>query len=468
MKIVLINPASQEKVYGKIHKHLPPTAPSLGVLYLAAVLEENKIPVYVIDAYGENYNLERTVEEIKRLKPDIVGYTVMTTVLGVVVELARRVKEDLPCSLNIVGGPHITAMPVESLINYPFLDISVIGEGEYTLLEIAQGRNLNEIKGIAYRQKDGEVVLNPPREGFIDVDKLPLPAKHLIDLAKYHHALFESYGKPLTTLLTSRGCPYQCTFCSSQVTFGRRIRFRNVESVMAEVDSLIEKYRIKAIEFRDDVFTVNKARVIKLSEELGKRKIAWIANARLDIIDDDMVKAMKEGGCKLLEVGVESGSQKILDEYRKGIKIEQILKAFEIFNRYKIDTLAFFIFGALSETAKTAQKTIDLAKKIKPTFVEFFILNPMPGSPAYKTALEKGMMKSIDWTEVSSPQFFKPIIKHPNFSEEELVGLIKRAYKEFYLRFSYILKIALRMNSPLRIRTYVRLLPAILKLSGVE
>jgi len=465
MKITLVSPPSLNSVYGRIQKYIPPTAPSLGLLYIAAVLEKNNIPVNILDGYANNYSIEECIVELKRHKPDLIGITTITPMFGTVVQLAREIKKHLAGAIVVAGGPHVTAIPEATLKNFECFDIIVVGEGEYTFLDVAQGKTLEDIKGIVYR-KNGSIHTNPPRNMIENLDELPFPARHLIDLSKYSHALFECYGKPMTTTITSRGCPYQCTFCASQLTFGRKVRYRSPENVMEEVDLLINKYGIKSIELRDDTFTGNPYHATKLAKEMKKRRIPWVANANVNNITDNLTKELKEGGCVLLMVGVESGDDDILKELKKGITVKKITTAFEIMHKYSMETLAFFIFGSPSETKETARKTINLAKRINPTFVEFFILNPFPGSEAYHLAVEKGLIKDINWAEVASPQFFKPIINHPNFRSEELQKLLNNAYREFYFRFSYIVSTVLRMNSWLKVKYYFNLLPAILKLSG--
>lgn len=466
-RICLINTPELLSVYGKVQKFIPPTAPPLGLLYIAAVLERDYFPVKVIDSYAEHYDVSMTVKETMKFNPDIVGITATTPTFGNALKIAQELKKVKPEVLIVVGGPHITPTGKIILEKHECIDICVKHEGEYTFLELANDRPLELILGIFYRKKDGRIITNPDRPLLQDLDELPFPARHLIDLSKYHHVLFSSYGEPLTEMITARGCPFRCTFCASKITNGVGVRFRSVENVMKEVDELITKYGIKVIEFRDDTLTINPTRFKQLCEELKKRNISFIGNGKVNIIASfpEMAKQAKDAGCKLLMFGCESGEQKILDAYLKAQKVDDIRKAFEIVNKVGLDTLAFFILGSPLETLETAEKTIKLAKEINPTFAEFFLLNPHPGTNAEDEAKQIGMMTNINWEEIDTPQWFNPTISHPIFSEDELKKMLKSAYRQFYFRPKYVMKLILKMNTLDKFKRYTNLARAMISMT---
>ena len=466
-RVCLINTPELMSVYGKIQKYIPPTAPPLGLLYIAAVLEKEGFPVSIIDSYAEHYDVPMTIKQALKFKPDMVGITAVTPTFGNALMIAKALKEENPDVLVVMGGPHVTATGELILEKHKCVDVCVKHEGEYTFLELAQGKPLDSVLGMLYRTKEGKVVTNPDRPLLDKLDELPYPARHLIDLTKYHHVLYSSYGEPLTEMLTARGCPFRCSFCASKVINGVRVRYRSVENVMGEVDELINKYGIKAIEFRDDTLTLNPPRFKELCKELEKRDIIFMGNAKVNVVArcPDMIQQAKDAGCKLLLFGCESGDQKILDSFLKDQTVEDIRQAFKIVNKVGIDTLACFILGSPLETRETARKTINLAKEIDPTFVEFFLLNPHPGTGSEEEAKRVGMMTNINWEEVSAPQWFNPTIHHPLFKEDELKSLLKTAYREFYFRPKYAMKLLLKMDTLHKVKRYTNLARAMIHLT---
>ena len=456
MKVLLIDPPDTFSVYGRIGKRMPPFAPSLGLAYIAATLERNSISIKLLDARGNNSTIENILEEVKKYDPHIVGITCMTPSFAISVEIAKTIKSNYNDTCIIMGGPHVTPTAKDILEKQPFVDIAVIGEGENTMLDIAKGMNLAEISGIAYRS-NGDVVINNKRPLTRNLDTIPFPARHLYNLNSYHQPIHESYGTPLTTVMTSRGCPYDCSFCSSKITFGRSIRYRSVGSVMEEIDHLIQKYRIKGIKFADDTFTLNEKRLEHLCCEIRKRKIYWIGNSRVETLNKDILALMKYSGCKLLQFGVESGDPTIQRELKKTDNLEQTQRVFAWAHELKLDTAATFIFGAPSETWETVNKTITFAIQIKPTYANFFILSPYPGTEIYEYMKAHGMMRIKDWTEVKSPKYQDFIINHPRFTHQELSEIQKYAYKKFYSNKQYIFSLLTKIDSWKKLRNYVNL-----------
>ena len=466
-RVCLINTPELLSVYGKIQKYIPPTAPPLGLLYIAAVLEKDSFPVKIVDSYAEHFDVPMTIKEALKFNPDIVGIAATTPTFGNALMIAEALKKENPNVVIVMGGPHITPTGALILKKHRCVDVCVKHEGEYSFLELAQKKPMESILGIFYRAKDGKIMTNPDRPLLDNLDELPYPARHLIDLSKYHHVLFSSYGEPLTEMITSRGCPFQCTFCASKITNGVRVRFRSVENVIGEVDELVSKYRIKVVEFRDDTFTLNPPRFKQLCAELKKRDISFIGNGKVNIIarNPEMIKQAKEAGCKLLMFGCESGEQKILDSVLKAQTVDDIRQAFKIVNSVGLDTLAFFILGTPLETRETARKTIELAKEINPTFAEFFLLNPFPGTVSEEETKKIGMLTNVNWEEVSAPQWFNPTIHHPIFKEDELKLLLKQAYREFYYRPAYFMRLLLKMNSWNKVKRYTNLARAMVHLT---
>ncbi len=456
MKVLLISPPDGSLVYGKIGKRMPPSAPSLGLAYIAAVLEENDIAVKLLDARGEHLELEEIKNEIREYGPQVVGITCITPTFGISIEIAKAVKEISRDILLVMGGPHVSATAGEILEKYSVVDIAAVGEGEYTMLEIAEQKELDTIDGIVFR-KDGEIRWTKKRRLIKELDSIPFPSRHFYDLDNYHQPLHEVYGEPLTTILSSRGCPFDCTFCSSQITFGRGTRFRSAENVLEEMDMLIEKYNIKGVKFADDTFSLNRERLETLCKGIKKRGIYWIGNARVDTLDKELLTLMKDSNCKMLLFGIETGDLDILKEYKKGTSLEQAREVMKWANQLKLDTAATFIFGAPLETKETIERTIEYAKELSPTYANFFILSPYPGTEIHERMEREGMMNLSDWTEVKSPKYENYIITHPNLTKEELKKAQNDAYKRFYLNLRHIWLLMTGINSLQKLKMYARL-----------
>ncbi len=236
MKVLLIDPFEHQAVYGRVR--YPPGAPSLGLAYIASYLRQNNVDVYILDARGKGLSIKEISAFVRDFKSSIIGLTSTTPVFGNAIQIAKQVKSVRPDAKLIMGGPHITGQGAQILEKWGnIIDALVIGEGEQTCLEIAQGKDLQSIRGVAYRN-DGVPTTNPPRPLINDLDSIPLPARDFFDLNDYSHPLNEIYGKPLSTIISGRGCPFRCSFCSSQATFGRNVRYRSVGNVMEEIDFL--------------------------------------------------------------------------------------------------------------------------------------------------------------------------------------------------------------------------------------
>lgn len=456
MKILLIDPPDIYHAYGNIDKKMKQFAPTLGLSYIAAVLLENNITIKYLDARGEGMTLDQIGNVVKEYKPDAVAITCMTTAYGITVKISELIKEISKDIKVILGGPHVTPTAEEIIREKPCVDIAVVGEGEYTMLEIAQGQDLKDIKGIVYRENE-QVKINEPRPLIEDIDSLPFPARHLYNMDNFQQPLYEAYGKPLGTIVTSRGCPFDCSFCSSKVTFTRRVRFRSADAVIAEIDHLIEKYNIKGIKINDDTFTLNRDRLKKICLAIKERGLYWIGNARVETLNNDILAFMKDCNCRLLLFGIESGDPAVQHELKNAENLELAQRVFKWTNELKIDTVATFIFGSPSETEQSVENTIKFVCEARPTFANFFILSPYPGTEIYEYMKKHDMMKINDWMEVQSPKYENYIIKHPLFSAEELKQMQKRAYRKFYLTPGYALATIKKIDSWHKLRLYTRL-----------
>ena len=381
MKICLISPPYNSAVKSVVGVSSPP----LGLAYIASVLRQNR-EVKIIDSNILNYAIGDVERELRSFNPDVVGITSVTPSIYEaykVAETAKKVRED--CTV-VLGGPHATFMPRETMEECKYIDIIVRGEGEETTRElienIEKGAPLNEVKGITFREKNG-IIDTEPRLFIKNIDNIPFPSR---DLLPMH--LYKFNGVKYTTMLTSRGCPFKCSFCSSSRLFGGYWRGRSPENVLEEMKTVYEEYGIRNIEFMDDTFTLNQERAEKICDEIIKQgwDISWGASSRVDTLSKKLVEKMKKAGCWIIFLGIESGSQKILDAIGKRITLEQVKKAVKILKDAGIQVLGSFIIGFLQDTKETIKETIKFAKSLNLNYAEFSILTPYPGTPIFDYA----------------------------------------------------------------------------------
>ncbi len=410
MKTLLINPDSP-KMYGIGGQCAFP----LGLGYIAAVLEKDH-EVKLIDVAAEKLDDDSLRDRILKISPEIVGITSDTISFQRAIAIAELIQQIDKEIVIVIGGAHCNALPTYPL-KYDCFDISVYGEGERTACElwhrIERRKSYDDVRGIVFR-KNGKIVINPKRELIDNLDELPFPARHLFAMNKY---IEEShlYAFPVYPIGTSRGCPFSCAFCSNNVVFGRKYRFRSARNVVDEIEILINEYNAKGIYFREDLFTVNAKRVIDVCNEIKKRKLdfKWECESRVDTINEEMLRVMKDAGCELIWFGVESGSQEILDYINKKFTIKQVRNAFRLSKKTKLRAGASFIIGVPGEKIEDIYKTIDFAKELKPDFAWFNIFTGYPTSPLYEYVVKNSLYEK----KISHGIL---IIRTDNFNREKL------------------------------------------------
>jgi len=445
MKIMLIYPTSSISMdaqplvgnYLFFRAKFPPTA--LG--YLASFLENAGHTVKIVDCQAEEYGAEDVRREIKNFNPDTVGITASTQLIYEAIKIAKITKENNPNCLTVIGGPHVTYLPTETLEECQSIDVVVRGEGERTFLELLETKRekWGEVKGITFRS-NGKIINNEDRAFIENLDEIPFPAYHLLPMEKYKiygHVVKEWInGQPFGGVLTSRGCPYECAFCSSK-TLGKKWRTRSPENIIEEIKILKDKYGRREIEFLDDSFTVSEERTLdicKLIKEEGL-DISWYCSTRVDRFTKKIAHAIHGSGCHSVFFGLESGVQENLDFLNKGFKLEQSKKAVKLAKKEKINAIAFFIIGLPQDNRKKIIETIKFARKLNPKFAIFHQLTPMPGTKVFKMAEENNLFLTKDWSKYITMS--DPVIKIPNIANEELVQLLKKANFGFYIKPSY-------------------------------
>jgi radical SAM superfamily enzyme YgiQ (UPF0313 family) len=436
MKITLINPPAShvESLYVVGMK-----APPLGLAYLASTLERSGHEVEIIDASALELSISQIKSVLEKDQPEIIGVTATTPTIYNAFKIVKAAKEVCPGSFTVLGGSHPSFQPTETLKECPYLDAVCVGEGEETIVELAEAlkgnKCLSDVKGIAYKSK-GNVMKNPPRPFIENLDSLPFPAWHLLPMGNY-----TLFGKKtvICHMMSSRGCPFQCIFCSSSLFFGKKYRARTAKNVVDEMECLISKYNPESIEFSDDEFTLNGKRVEDICSEIKRRglDVWWACSSRVDTISTSLLKKMRAAGCFLIYFGIESGSQRILNYIKKGISIEQVRKAVRWTREAGIKTLGSFIIGFPDETKEEIEKTVRFSKELKLDYAQFSIATPYPGTELYEMAKRKRLLFTEDWSRYTAA---KPVMAMKNLNIEELLRIFKKAYIRFYLSPAILLR----------------------------
>jgi len=436
MKILLINPSFFE-VWGK-NRSLESALPPINLLYLAAIAEKEGHKVKVLDMHADNLTFKEAVNESK--KNDLIGITCVTPTANIAYKLSQNIKEEDSDVNIVVGGPHPSALPEEPLKTNS-IDFVITGEGESTFSDLIKclekGTSPNKVKGI-YFKKGKKISHTPPHHLITNLDSLPFPAYNLINIKKY----FYPYQKkrPLSSILTSRGCPNTCTFCNKNI-FGHSFRFRSAENVIKEILYMIEKYKIKEFLVYDDNFTVIKKRALEICQRINDEKldisISFENGLRVDKIDYEILKALKKAGCYLIGYGIESSDQRVLDSVKKNISMSQIRNAVMLTKKCGIGIVGYFIIGFPSDTEATIKSTIKFAKDLS-ILSKFSILTPFPGTELFKMLDKQGLILTYDWSKYIVHQ--EPIFRHPNLSPEKIFELYREAYRTVYSNPKLILQ----------------------------
>lgn len=442
MKVLLINPSiPQKEVYARYSAGAP-CLPPLGLCYLAAVLLEKGHSTKVLDCVAENISLSRLKKEVEEFKPGLVGVTSTTVSYEAAQKTIDAIKEVDHGVMTVLGGAHISALPQATMAEVENIDIGVFGEGEYTLLEVVErlekGESLSGVDGAIVRQ-DGRLMVNKPREPIENLDEVPFPARHLLkSLRLYSHTPFRG-AKFMTTMITSRGCPFRCGFCD-QAIFGRVWRYHRPEYVVEEISFLKQTYGIDFISFEDDNFMLSKKRTIEICQRMIKSElgILWSCLGHINEVDDEVLPLMKRAGCKTIYLGIESGSPRILELINKKTTLEEIQDGVERIKKYKISITGSFILGLPTETKEDMERTIDFALGLPLDGITFFIFTPYPNTPLRDLAFKHGKV-SDEWKSYSGHPGSLPFIPE-GMSEEFLLNIQKRAYRRFLLRPGYLVR----------------------------
>ena len=426
--------------------------PPLDIAYMSAVLEENGHLCRIKDYPVEDGSSWETVkEDIRVFSPTmLIIYTTITSIKDDLIA-CRIAKEIDPDIITIAKGGDTTISPVERLEMCEQLDIALIGEPELTLLEIARGINLKDVTGICYRE-NGKIRRTAKRPFIENLDTLPFPSRHLMNQNKY---VRPDTGEIQTTIQSSRGCPAKCIYCLSSVVTGSNLRLRSPGNVVDELEHCVKEYNIRNFFFRADTFTWDKEWVITVCKDIIDRKldIEWVANSRVNTVDEERLIWMKKAGCWLVSFGVESGNQDILDKTQKGITLEESREALRLAKKQKLKTFVTYLIGMPWDTEETIMQTFDFAREIDSDFFEVILPFPFPGTKYYHIAKRDGLI--LDGAYDKIYDHFNSVVRTYHLSAEELNHLKKKSFWYLYARPKYVKKILSLCNSPRAFKNYL-------------
>ncbi|MCQ2603515.1 MAG: B12-binding domain-containing radical SAM protein [Spirochaetia bacterium] len=459
MHIIFINPPFKAE-YGKFSRESRSPAITksgalyypLWLIYAAAYSQKYGHKVDFIDAPAKPLNEKQTLELVAGMaKPGEKLLFVLDTSTPSIksdVAFGASLKAAYKNSFVLLVGTHPTACPEETLGYSDKIDAAAIGEFDYTVRELADamdaGKPLDGVRGLCFR-RNGSFVHTPKMPPVEDMDDIPFAAEFIKKNLNERDYFFAAATYPSVQIFTGRGCPCHCTFCVyPQVMHGHRFRARSPESVVSEFEYIAANFPdVKEVVIEDDTFTIDKARVKKISQlliEKGlQKRLKWLCNARANTLDLETMKLMKKAGCRLIIPGFESGSQQILDNIKKGIRLEQVYEYVRNAKKAGLLIHACYMVGNKGETKETMEETLRLALRLNTDTAQFFPLIPYPGTEGYEWARENGYM-TFDYEHYCKEDgTHNTVLNLPGLSADEMVEFCNTARKKYYLRFRYIL-----------------------------
>ncbi|NQT81072.1 MAG: cobalamin B12-binding domain-containing protein [Candidatus Aminicenantes bacterium] len=462
MNVLLINPPRENEIIGNnpsIIEEERGYSPPLGLLYIAGYLEKyTNHNITVIDSQVEKLDYRSLETRINSVKPDVVGLTTMTLTLIDVIKTIKIIKNINKNIKIALGGSHAHLFPEET-INLNNVDYLVLGEGEKTFKELLEKMDdksaLINVQGLVFKNNN-KIVNTGIRPLIRNLDEIPFPARRMVPYKKYNSLLTK--GNIVTTMFTSRGCPFKCSFCDRS-HLGKIFRARSAENVVDELEECTN-LGIYEFLFYDDTFAIDSKRVKEICDEITKRKldIGWDIRTRVDTVDEEMIKNLKKAGCQGIHYGIEAGNEKILKILNKDISLDQAKYVFDLTKKYRIPILAYFMIGNPTETIDDIYTTFKAMRMLNPDYVHLTILTPFPGTKIYLDGLRNGIFKKDFWREFAENPNSDFIPPHWDeiFSRDDLIDLLIEGYRKFYLRPSYIFGRIIRIKSMSELKKKVR------------
>ena len=452
MKVLLVIPPKAKK---NVFHILPP----LGIGYISAALKKNNIEVEFVNCIKDYLNHDQLVERIKDIGPDIIGYQIFSSDIQSVKEAIARIKSFNSNIIHIVGGYHPSSVPEQAMTkDFPDADFGFIGEAEIGLPKLVKkisekDQDYKDVPGLIWRH-EGRIIINAPCY-YENLDDIGMPDWDIINPLDYQKTLqtIMVRAMPVAPIVASRGCPYQCTFCAGHKINGRKIRMRSAESVVAEMDYLHNKFGVKEFHIEDDNFSWYRDFVMKFCELLlsGKRKYYWAFpnGLRLNALDKELLSKMKESGCYSICVGVESGSDKVLQSIKKKLKVSEIKEKIKLIREVGLPVTGFFILGFPGETLEDIRQTEELIMSTDFFAIHLFMFRPLPGTEAFENLVKTGELSEDYLGYNADHSSYADCVYAPkSITMEQLHGIHRRINRSFYLRPDRLIKILLEIKSP--------------------
>ena len=445
LDVLLITPSRESNQY---------IVPPIGLGYLATALRNENFNVDIFDTVKKNLNQQQLLKQIKNINPKILGIQLFSYDVSPSKKFLGQLKKEMPSITIIVGGAHSTSEPFEILNQFKEVDYAFKGEAEEGLPLLVnfilkdKKINLKKIPGLIWRNKNNIEINNQLYTK--ELDKYGIPAWDLIDPRTYKEAPQGGFLKeyPYAPISTSRGCPFRCSYCTVHIVSGRKIRVRNVQHVIEEIKMLKEKYGVKEIHILDDAFTFSKQRVIDFCNNLIDNKIkikfSFPNGIRLDSLDEEVLLKMKQAGVQDFNVGIESGSDKILDDMQKSLTVQMVKDKTRLIKKMGLESNGFFIIGYPTETKEDILKTIKLAKQVPIKKAQFSLFKAYPGTDITNKLLEEGKINKINY---DSFMYYKVDYVPEGLTEKELKNLQRKAFLAFYLRPKILWSLIREINS---------------------
>jgi anaerobic magnesium-protoporphyrin IX monomethyl ester cyclase len=464
--IALVVVPTMENAYHNLQDFVAIQAP-MGLLSIGAIVESSARDAVIIDGDAEQLNFEQTVERIVALQPDYVGATVMTATMNLTSIFFEMLKARLPRVPVIVGGPHISALPEQTLDDAPAFDVCIIGEGDETIIELLDtldsDGDLAGVAGMAYRRHDGTIQCNALRGTIKDLHTLPLPAYHLINPSLYRsygwQGWINGYRQPFGVIFTGRGCVGKCNFCAAHSVFGRGVRYFSLEQIKAQIDFLVEEWQIRILHFLDDTFTANRKMVEDICDYIIEKgyhqRLEIMVSSRVDTVHPPTLHKMRQAGVRWICFGVESGNDEMLKRMHKNITVEQVRRAFRLAREAGLFIVGNFMVGHIGETEASARDTLRLACELDYEYSSFAIAIPLPGTELYEHCLENNIPLPTwnDFGNVNTP----PIPLNDNLGVAELLKLREESVNAFFKRPVYLFRLMWRLSAFRVLRDFAKM-----------
>jgi len=447
MKIVLVYPSTNNGVQSLFTFHKNEgigIKPPLGIIIIATYLKSKGFEnVYCLDCQIGNLSSEETLRCLEKIKPDVVGISAWTDFWYPTYKTIKLIKQNLPNTKIVLGGPHCSIFPQETL-EFSDADYVIVGDGEEALYNLLCNINSNEnklksIPGLWHKSLGKTITPDVPRAIVSDISSIPIPDRSILPYKEYNSILNPHEYE--TTMVTSRGCPHRCIFCKMNV---QKIYARDAKLVVDEFQTIADM-GINDIQVYDDTFTWSKQRVIEICNGIIERgiKVNWAIRDRVDKADDEMYALMRKAGCYRIHFGVESGSPPILKASGKKITLEQVENAVKLAKKHKFHTMSYYMFGFPDESYEDAVKTINFSIKVNTDYAVYAVIIPYPGTELYKIALERKIIPNdfwIDFVKNPTPDFSIPYLIEQNMDKKTLISLKNLALRKYYFRPSALIK----------------------------